>query len=432
MRAALRGGSVRRRLLAAAIAAGCALTVSLPLGGGAARADTAVVPGGYQPVPAANVLDTATGVGGPPGAIPAHGNRTVLIAGRGGIPATAIAAVAMTLAVVAPTSGPSFVTVYPSGASRPAAATMEFAGHGLTASTMADLPLGSDGKVTVYNGSRAPIRFVINVNGYFASGTPTDAGAFVPLPAANLANHYTTGRIGAHLTLDVQATGRGGVPSTGVGSVAVTLIMSSRAYGFGTIYPTGAARPPAANLSDLTVPMSTMAIVPVGTGGQISVYNGAGSGTAGVVVNVLGYYLAGVPSGGGTFVPVAGEDIFSTVPNTAGVGRPGGAPPILGAHQIGEVEIEGNPGVDGASISAAVVTIFAVRPAASGWFTAYPESTPVPHAASVDFWRATAPLPATHAAGGLTVTGTDSNIEVLNGSSGDTDVVVNLTGYYLS
>jgi len=87
--------------------------------------------------------------------------------------------------------------------------------------------------------------------------------------------------------------GRGGVPASGVGSVAlnVTVARPSEA-GFVTVWPAGQPRPNASNLNftpGQTVP--NMVIVPVGAGGQISIVNE--SGTADVLVDVLGWFPVG-------------------------------------------------------------------------------------------------------------------------------------------
>jgi hypothetical protein len=87
--------------------------------------------------------------------------------------------------------------------------------------------------------------------------------------------------------------GRGGVPASGVGSVAlnVTAARPSEA-GFLTVWPAGQPRPNASSLNftpGLTVP--NMVIVPVGAGGQISIVNE--SGTTDVLVDVLGWFPVG-------------------------------------------------------------------------------------------------------------------------------------------
>ncbi|HTO00928.1 MAG TPA: hypothetical protein VL068_09665, partial [Microthrixaceae bacterium] len=50
----------------------------------------------------------------------------------------------------------------------------------------------------------------------------------------------------------VQVTGRGGIPSTGVGAVAVNItVTNSKSAGYATVFPTGTSRPTASNLNFL-------------------------------------------------------------------------------------------------------------------------------------------------------------------------------------
>jgi len=78
------------------------------------------------------------------------------------------------------------------------------------------------------------------------------------------------GPIGAGATTTLQVTGRGGVPSTGVGSVALNVTVTNpTAASFLTVWPTGTPQPTSSNLNytpGLTVPNTV--IVKVGDGGQ--------------------------------------------------------------------------------------------------------------------------------------------------------------------
>src|SRR4029079_7706169 len=93
------------------------------------------------------------------------------------------------------------------------------------------------------------------------------------------------GPIGAQATVNLTVVGRGGVPPTGVGSVALNVTATNpTSDGFLTIWPAGGARPAASNVNfrpRQTVP--NMVISAVGSGGQISIYNSGG--TTNVVVD---------------------------------------------------------------------------------------------------------------------------------------------------
>jgi hypothetical protein len=101
------------------------------------------------------------------------------------------------------------------------------------------------------------------------------------------------GPIGPVSTLNLTVAGRGGVPAAGVGSVALNVTATNpTSNGFLTVWPTGAPRPLASNLN--FVPGQTtpnMVIVPLGIGGQISIFNSGG--TTDVIADVLGYFPTG-------------------------------------------------------------------------------------------------------------------------------------------
>ena len=87
--------------------------------------------------------------------------------------------------------------------------------------------------------------------------------------------------------------GRGGVPSSGVGSVALNVTATNpTSSSYVTVWPTGSARPTASNLN-FTAGQTTpnMVIVPVGGDGTVSMYNHTGN--VDLVADVLGWFPAG-------------------------------------------------------------------------------------------------------------------------------------------
>jgi subtilisin family serine protease len=99
------------------------------------------------------------------------------------------------------------------------------------------------------------------------------------------------GPVGQGQTYEVQMSGRGGVGVTGaVDAVALNVtVVSPTASNFLTVYPTGTSTPVASNINFFagqTIP--NMAIVKVGVGGKITVYNEQGS--TDVVIDVVGWF----------------------------------------------------------------------------------------------------------------------------------------------
>ncbi|BAS17252.1 hypothetical protein AHiyo8_55550 [Arthrobacter sp. Hiyo8] len=75
------------------------------------------------------------------------------VGGVNGIPAN-VSAVTFNLTVANPTSF-GFVTAYPSGTARPNASNLNYA-TGQIVPNLVTVPVGSDGKVTLYNQSSEP------------------------------------------------------------------------------------------------------------------------------------------------------------------------------------------------------------------------------------------------------------------------------------
>jgi cytochrome c556 len=132
--------------------------------------------GGVLP---ARLLETRSGTGketvdhlaGTEG-IGARGANSTLelpVAGRGLVPADA-AAVALNVTAIGPTAN-SFITVFPTGQSRPNASNLNLAA-GRTLPNMVIVPLGTDGKISIYNASGST-HLAVDVLGWFPAGATT-------------------------------------------------------------------------------------------------------------------------------------------------------------------------------------------------------------------------------------------------------------------
>jgi hypothetical protein len=112
----------------------------------------------------ARALDTRTTIGGHLGALPAFGTYALPIAGLAGVPATNVTAVVATITVVGPPAAGG-VTVWADGGFRPSAGAMSFAALQST-SALVVAPVGSDGKIDLYNNSAAGLQVVVDVAAY--------------------------------------------------------------------------------------------------------------------------------------------------------------------------------------------------------------------------------------------------------------------------
>jgi hypothetical protein len=228
------------------------------------------------------------------------GSLDLAIGGIGNVPANATAVVLNVTAVNETTAGA--FTVYPTGTARPLASNLNWVAWE-TVPNLVTVGLGTNGNVTIFNGAgRADA--VVDLEGYFAPTGGGTAGQYVPVvpsritdtrPGSGQANAGAT--LTPNANLDVQVTGAGGIPASGVTAVVMNVTATrTTAAGFFTVYPTGATLPLASNLNwtaGVTVP--NRVIVPVGTGGKVTFHNGAGN--ADLIVDAGGYFTDGSGSG---------------------------------------------------------------------------------------------------------------------------------------
>src|SRR5713101_5748179 len=235
-------------------------------------------PSVYTALSPQRILDTRTNSGtlGPGGSV----NLSI-----GGIyvPANATSVVLNVTSVDGSTAG--FFTIYPTGGTTPTASNLNWTA-GETVPNLVSVGLSPSGDVTIFNGLGSADA-VVDLEGYFApaSGGST-FGQFVPVVPARITDtragsgQTNAGKtLAAGTTLNVTATGVGGVPGTGVSAVVINVTaVDQTANGFFTVFPQGTTLPTASNLN--WVPGQTVpnrVIVPVPAGGQISIYNGLGS-----------------------------------------------------------------------------------------------------------------------------------------------------------
>lgn len=119
-------------------------------------------PGTFSPVRPANVLAFLTA------AIAGAASLPVQITGVGGIPSRAVASVVVHLTVTGTTS-PGYASLTANGALRPTTSVLNFAAQQAVSNT-AIVPVGTDGKIRLYNFSGSPIKAQATVTGYYRTG----------------------------------------------------------------------------------------------------------------------------------------------------------------------------------------------------------------------------------------------------------------------
>jgi len=127
-----------------------------------------------------------------------------------------------------------------------------------------------------------------------ASVTSGSSARLVSIPPVRLLDTRTglgavNAAVGPGHSVDVQVTGIGGVPATGIDAVVLNVTVTGpTASSYLTVYPTGSARPTASNLNFVahqTVP--NLVVARLGSGGKVTMFNAAGSTQ--VIADVLGW-----------------------------------------------------------------------------------------------------------------------------------------------
>jgi hypothetical protein len=250
----------------------------------------------YVPLEPARVLDTRFG-NGASGPVPAGGVVDLVVAGRGGVPQSGVTAVVLNVTAIGLTGPDTFVTVYPSATQRPLASNLNVVqGQVVPNAVVARL---NNGRVSLYNNLGA-VDLVADVQGWFAAQTDTLTGQssynpMAPVRALDTRDGTGTGgfsgRIGAGGVVQLQITGRNGLPASGVSAVVlnVTVTEPTGPDSFLTVYPSLSARPLASNLNFVAgQTVGNLVVARVGSNGTVSIYNNLGA--VHIVADVQGWF----------------------------------------------------------------------------------------------------------------------------------------------
>jgi len=209
-------------------------------------------PGGaYHPLTPARILDTRTTLGGHPAQLCAGQTMTLQVAGAGGAPSGAYAAVMNVTATN--TSAASYLTIYPADAAQPLASSLNWTA-GQTVPNLVEVAVGPTGGVNIFNAGGSTDA-IVDVEGYVATpaATPGPSGLFNPVvPSRILDTRNHTGSsttLGPNSTITLPVAGDGIVPASGAAAVVLNVtVTNASAPSYLTVFPTG-ARPLASNLN---------------------------------------------------------------------------------------------------------------------------------------------------------------------------------------
>lgn len=249
----------------------------------------------------------------------------------------------------------------------------------------------------------------------------TGSAAFTPLSPARIADTRLgnpTGILAAGQTIDVQVTGEGGVPDTGVYAAVLNVAMANPTnFGFVTAWPKGEPRPTAANLNVQDGNASNSVIVPVGDDGKVSMFS---SGGGHLIVDVFGYFEQTGSSTSGRLIGVDPSRVFDTRP-----GLPPAGPKLkVDANDTFTVDVTGTNNVPETGVSAVVMNITAVNADGGGFVTVYPDGQDQPTTANINVSTRTLTRPNTV----IMPVGTDGRINIFTSTS--TFLVGDVFGYF--
>jgi len=379
------------------------------------------------PVTPTRIADTRSGLGGVPAAPVGRADGTgealrVTVTGRGGVPSSAVAAVAVNLTATG-TIGTGFVTAYPCDAvTVPNVSQLNFT-TGRTVANSAILQVDDNGRICLYVFGSAHL--IVDVSGWMPDG-----GGYRPVTPQRIVD--TRGSIGAigtttsiGTTVMIDPVGAG-LPTTGVGTVAINVTAVDAVPppegGYASAYPCTTADAPPPNVSTLnftsTMTVPNSALVPTGYANIcVFVY-----GQADVLIDVVGWFTAEgdlktstprrvVDTRGGVGAP------------PAPVGTSDGTAPALMIDLAAVAGLPADAAVAVVNVTAANTTTAAV----GGYVSLYPCATAAatpPNVSTLNF--ATGDIVANGALVRL-----DSGRMCVY-SYGTTDVIIDLAGWFAS
>ena len=229
------------------------------------------------------------------GHLAAGSSLPVAAAGTAGVPRDA-AGVALNVTVTAALE-PGYLTVYPCGAARPNASSLNYGVGDTVANAVVARP-GEGGRICVYASGTTHV--IVDAGGSFDAVGPLGS---LPAPARVLdtrpgsstgdGQQAGAGQRAAGSLLRLPVAGRVGVPSTATAVVLNVTVTNPLAGGYLTAYPSGVAQPDTSNLNfapGQTLPNAVIA--GVGPDGSVCLFTSA---TTHLIVDVTGY-LTGTPS----------------------------------------------------------------------------------------------------------------------------------------
>jgi hypothetical protein len=383
---------------------------------------TAGATGTYQPITPFRLLDTRIGTGATEGAVGPKGIVQLQVTGVGGVPQSDVSAVVLNVTETGATAS-SFVTVYPTGATKPSASSLNFTA-GTTLANSVTVQLGTDGQVDLYNNS-GDTQLIADVTGFFISD---DSGAAADqyhlVGQSRLLDTRQTAAVGGHQEITVWVNYTPVVNST-IKALAVNITsVGSTKPGFLTAWD-GTGTPPTTSTLNFAAGaiVPNMAIVPTSICAlagpcnglpSITIYNGSTAPTN-VLVDITGTFNSGTLPGGMIFHPMTPTRIVDTRIDLGASG------PLAGGTFD---NIKPPTSIVDASTGAVALNVTAVAPTALSFFALYPTDVIRPTGSTLN------PAAKQTVANAAIVTLGDGREFSVYNSTGSANFVVDVAGTY--
>ncbi len=431
---------VRTSALLSVVALSCGLLAAITVAATPASAVTSTLPG-YTALSPQRICDTRAAS---PGLVVANqcdtdghsplgpgGILKITVANVGSVPADATAVVLHV--TVTNTSTSSYLTVWPTTSTMPTASNINWTA-GQTVPNLVQTAVGTLGRVSIFN-ALGTTDVIVDLEGYFEVGTgslfvntdsPTRVCDTRVDATANPCNNNGTasGALGPSGEKVVNVTSGAGIPSGATAVVLNVTVTDTTASSFLDVWPDLQSPPLASVLNWVpgeTIPNRVM--VPISAAGNIDVANDLGS--TDVVIDVDGYFSPSAAGGSGYF-PLNPERTCDTRPSGPGVAANACDPPEGGGTVPPEEGFSLNYPSLPAGITAFVTNTTVTDTASDGFLVVFPDDDANTPLASDLNWTPNETI------ANLTIAdlGSTATFDVGNGSSGSTDIIIDVDGAY--
>ena len=283
-------------------------------GDSASNSTVAVTGSEFVPYGPTRILDTLDSTGATTGAVQPGATAQLKVVGAGTagntIPA-GITAVVLNVTVTEATAS-GYLTVYgdddANGTAVPRSDTsnLNFQANQNVANLVV-VPVGADGTVDFYNGSpTGSAQVIADVAGYYTASTQSAFAAVSPTRILDTATGIGApeAQIQADTSIDVTAAGVNGIPADATAVALNLTAVDATSNGLITAYPAGESLPTVSNLNYTAgSARANMAIVPIGTNGQVAFENNS-AGPVDLIADATGYYTKSDVTGASAYIPL--------------------------------------------------------------------------------------------------------------------------------